>query len=340
MAKVLIAVGGSGGHLFPAQELRENLKGKADVLFAGHNLKKSAFLDRKYSFKEIQSAPFRKKNPFQFLWVLTKSFFQSLFLILNYSPDVVVGFGSYHSFPILLAARVLRKKIVLFEANTVPGKVNRFFGGLGALLAHQFPIESKIKRQTLVSSLPWGKKEIPTKEDAYRYFDLDPTLPVVLVFGGSQGAHTLNQIMPESLASIPCQVLHFTGGEEIEYQNKSVVKKFEKRMDLAYIASDVVVCRSGASTIAELLLYQKPALLIPFPFATDQHQLKNGQFLSEKVGGALLLEEKEMSSNEIRKKIQFLLENKEKLAQALSLWNANAKIDIQDLILDMTHAEK
>lgn len=123
--KVLIAAGGSGGHLFPARQLAEQLTGD-EVLFAGHHLSKSPFFEKeKIPFREIESAPLT--NKFLFLKALWKGFWQSVDLLRTVRPDVVVGFGSFHSFPVLLAATILRKKVVLFEANCSLGKVNRFF---------------------------------------------------------------------------------------------------------------------------------------------------------------------------------------------------------------------
>src|SRR3989344_1214159 len=125
--KVLIAAGGSGGHLFPAQQLAEQLQ-DCDIAFAGYKLKETPFFSReKIPFWEIASSQPRKRNWLKFLISSWKGFWQSVFLMRKFKPNVVVGFGSYHVFPVLLAAALLRKKIILFEANCALGKVNRIF---------------------------------------------------------------------------------------------------------------------------------------------------------------------------------------------------------------------
>ena len=136
--KVVIAAGGTGGHLFPAQQLAEMLGSDAEVLFAGHHLTANPFFEKR-AFVEISAHPFR----FGFFTACWKGFWQSMRMLRQFAPDVVVGFGSYHVFPILLAASVLRKKIVLFEANYALGKVNRFFSLWQRKLLFNFPFFRK-----------------------------------------------------------------------------------------------------------------------------------------------------------------------------------------------------
>ncbi len=297
--KILIAAGGTGGHLFPAQQLSEKLlkKGGCEVLFAGHKLSNSSFLERGVPFQEISSASLKKIVPF--FVASARGFWQSIKLIRRFRPDVVVGFGSFHTFPVLLAAVVLRKKIVLFEANCLLGKVNRLFAPMAAKLALQFPLPNARPKSVYVPLLPWTVKQslsVSTAE-ARTFFQLDPALLTILVFGGSQGAASINQIFPKAASllkkeGLSFQVIHLTGKEgEAFYPNEisACVKPFEKEMHLAYAAADLAVCRSGAGTLAELIRYRKPAILIPFPFAADNHQAVNGNYLAEKIGGGRLL---------------------------------------------------
>jgi UDP-N-acetylglucosamine--N-acetylmuramyl-(pentapeptide) pyrophosphoryl-undecaprenol N-acetylglucosamine transferase len=302
--RVLIAAGGTGGHLFPAQQLSERLlkEGTSEVLFAGHQLEKSPFFAHgKIPFREIRSASLKRK--FFFLKEATRGFFQSLRVIRQFQPDIVVGFGSYHSFPVLLAAAFLRKKIVLFEANCLLGKVNRLFAPVSEKIAVQFPIGEKISKQVLVPLLPWTElpSQTMSQSEARRFFQLDPELFTLLIFGGSQGAAFLNESLGPLTSLLKArgrafQVIHLTGKEPEkvaeDYRARGVqaaVKAFEKEMPIAYRAADLVICRSGAGTIAEIIRFQKPALLIPYPFAAEDHQRINGEFLSNRVGGARLL---------------------------------------------------
>jgi UDP-N-acetylglucosamine--N-acetylmuramyl-(pentapeptide) pyrophosphoryl-undecaprenol N-acetylglucosamine transferase len=281
--KVLVATGGTGGHLFPAKQLTE-LMPDAESVFAGHLLEKTPFFDRKVPYYEIPSS---NRNPL----ILLTGLFRSFRLLWRFKPDVVVGFGSFHSFPVLLAAVLLRKKIVLFEANCSVGKVNRLFMPFAKKVAFQFPL--KDKKAAYVPLLPWIGKQTTmlSAAEARKSYGLDPDVFTILVFGGSQGAIFINKTFcaAAKLLQRPFQVIHFTGKEdsEIKYEVPCVVLPFEKEMAKAYAAADLVVCRCGAGTTAELIRFQKPAILIPYPYAYD-HQRKNGEFL--KLGARVLLQ--------------------------------------------------
>lgn len=393
--KIVIAAGGSGGHLLPAQQLAILLKKDAEILFAGANLSKSPFFKREgFAFKDIASAPL--SNPFKFLYRAMLGFWQSLALLLKFRPDVVVGFGSYHSFPVLAAAVILRKKIILYEANSVLGKVNRLFFPFAHLLALQLPLEGMAKlhskpnprffrwfgffakrlwpkgyvalRKTeptkkssnlareasfaipslegthrkfrYISPFPWireDKKHV--SQEARRSYGLHFSQPVCLVFGGSQGAAFFNQSAPELLSG--CQVIHLTGKEEtVEavrylYQKKgiqAVVKSFETEMGKAYAAADFVLGRSGAGTISELIAYQIPAVLVPFPHAADDHQSANARFFCEEVKGGFWVPQN--GSDRLPQAIALCKEQLGELRESLQLFNQKKekKIELAELI--------
>lgn len=305
---ILIGAGGTGGHLFPAQQLREILGSDCEILFAGHKLKESPFFNQsRIAYREITSAPLKRG----FITALWKGFWQSISILRSFRPDVVVGFGSYHTFPLLLAAVILGKKIVLFEANSTLGKVNRFFAPFAKKIAFQFS-SSHLKGAT-VPFLPWivSKQQTISSEEARRLFGLDPKKTTLLVFGGSQGAAFLNRRVPLAIHRLNknIQVIHLTGkgGERPVYQIPSCVKEFEPHMVLAYLAADCAICRSGAGTIAELIQYHLPSLLIPFPYASEDHQTKNGRYLIEKTRGARLLLESEAAPDRLALEIEILL---------------------------------
>lgn len=303
--KVLIAAGGTGGHLFPAQQLTELLKEDCELIFAGYKLSQSHFFEKeKIPFREIPSSPIKK--PLSFFISSLKGLWKSVSLIWKWKPDVVVGFGSYHSFPVLLAAALLRKKLVLFEANCILGKVNRLFLPAAETIALQFP--AIVKKGVFVPMLPWKKKGWSgTKEEARREYGLDPSRKTILVFGGSQGASFLNEKMPEVVQGLDVQVLHLTGkGGKAEYSCSAVVKEFETEMGKAYAAADLVVCRSGAGSCAELIQFQKPSLLIPYPYAAEDHQRINGHFLTGAIGGGRMVIQKDATVERMREEIHLL----------------------------------
>lgn len=304
MLKILIATGGTGGHLFPSKQLAEQLT-DCEVIFAGHKLNESPFFDRSIPYFEITSASSLRKWP-----TLLKGFFQALKLLWKLKPNVVVGFGSFHSFPVLLAAVILRKKIVLFEANCSLGKVNHFFAPFAKKIALQFPVEHK--KAVYVPLLPWTKKRVRTQR-----YSRDPERMTILVFGGSQGATFINKTFCQAakLLKFPFRVHHLTGKEdsEIHYSVPALVKPFEEDMEAAYEIADLVVCRCGAGTTAELIRYQKPAVLIPYPYAHD-HQRKNGEYLKE---GARLLLQSEATPERLAQEIEQLRNNISLHKQAL-----------------------
>jgi UDP-N-acetylglucosamine--N-acetylmuramyl-(pentapeptide) pyrophosphoryl-undecaprenol N-acetylglucosamine transferase len=180
--------------------------------------------------------------------------------------------------------------------------------------------------------------QIPSREEAFSYFGLDPNVKTLLVFGGSQGANFLNELMPKVatllLQEMAFQVIHCTGKGNAVYQtNASCVKEFEPRMDLAYTAADIVICRSGASTVAELIRYGKPSLLIPFPYAAENHQWENAQLLADVIQGARLLKQTDASIESTRDEILALIQESPERKKALHRWNARGKIDLAAWIL-------
>ncbi len=305
MLKVLIATGGTGGHLFPSKQLAE-LLGDCEVVFAGHGLNQTPFFDRTVPYHEIVSASSKKK------WhLLLLGVWQSLRLLFRFRPDVVVGFGSFHSFPVLMAAVLMRKKIVLFEANCSLGKVNRFFAPFAQKIAFQFPV--KHPKSAYVPLLPWTKKRVQT-EPYLRH----PEGVTILVFGGSQGASFINQTFCQAAKRLkfPFQVIHLTGKEspEIAYSVPAIVKPFEPDMSAIYEIADLAVCRCGAGTTAELIQYRLPAVLIPYPYAHD-HQRKNGEYLEK---GARILLQKDATPERLAKEIEELIAHLSMHKEALS----------------------
>lgn len=298
MLKIVMATGGTGGHLFPSRQLRDELL-EHEVVFAGHGLKHSPFFDRNIPHQEIVSSSSKWG-----VFFLLKGLLQSLLLLVSFKPDLVIGFGSYHSFPVLAAAILLRKKVILFEPNCSLGKVNRFFAPFAHKIAFQFPIFHK--KAAYVPPLPWKKG--PKRLSNYQK---DPERITILVFGGSQGARFINETfcMAARELNFPFRVIHFTGKTPFEgkYLCPSIVKPFEEDMQSAYEVADLAVCRSGAGTIAELIRHQLPAVIIPYPHAHG-HQELNALFLKDAVRR---LDQKQTTPTVLAKEIESLRENLE-----------------------------
>jgi len=360
-AKILISAAGTGGHLFPAQQLARLLKAKdCSVLFAAYNLSTNNFFHKnKFEYRDISSSPFNRKRIFSFFFKTLKGFFQSVFLLLKYKPDVVVGFGSYHSFPIILSSIILRKKIVLFDSNLVLGKVNTIFSKYAEYMCVQFSLKAPLKNEILVKRLPW---EICKNDslDTHGHLDLNLKKDVftILIFGGSQGARVINDNFIDALKKVikeyKIQVVHIIGNNyDIDtvknFYNKNFVKshvaRFEDNMAKFYQMSDLVISRSGACTISELIYFEKPSILIPFKKAKNDHQFVNALFMQDEVNAASILEEEKISEDTMFYEIKSFLENDKKklltfiknIKKFKGLEDKKNKKSLTDLILELTN---
>ncbi|MES2198552.1 MAG: undecaprenyldiphospho-muramoylpentapeptide beta-N-acetylglucosaminyltransferase [Chlamydiota bacterium] len=335
---ILIAAGGTGGHLFPAQALASHLKKKDfayEIMFMGKGLATNPFFQRDlFPYKDVESAPFSRKNGIENIKALCKGTWQAFCFLRKLRPEVVVGFGSFHSFPVLLAAKLRGIPVIIFESNSIPGKVNRLFSQVAAFSTVQFPIAKKyLKGKCFEVRVPfWRFRESDSvsKEEALAYFSLSPNVCTFLVFGGSQGARFINEVFIDALQAMGSwvkhlQVIHLVGKstsqEEMKkiYQDKGIlacVKSFEENMQFAWALADVAVCRSGAATLSELIHFEVPAILIPYPSAADDHQLKNAIFMEE-IGGAFCLEEKSICTDNLRHLIEQFVDSNNKIAETM-----------------------
>lgn len=309
LKKIVITAGGTGGHLYPAQALAQQLKKQTlphEVLFVAGGLSSNRNFDQKnFPFREVACSTLLSRNPVKSLKGmknLFKGFRQSVAILKQFKPDVVVGFGSFYTASILLAARWLKIPIILHEANSVPGKANRWFSIFASTVALHFPSTAAyFKGKTVEVGLPLREGYAlgaVSKEKALAYYGLSPGLQTLLIFGGSQGARAINAMIRQCLPvfqKLGLQIIHLTGdlkmAEDLSalyaaHQIQAAVKPFEGHMQMAWSAADGFVGRSGASTIAESIEFEVPGILIPYPHATDNHQEKNADFLIEEVGSA------------------------------------------------------
>lgn len=236
----------------------------------------------------------------------------------SYRPRCVVGMGGYLTFPAVAAARCAGVPSMLHESNAILGLANRACLPFVSRVALGLPLASKPawpKPPFELTGTPVRASllKLPDAGKARERFGLDPRAPTVLVFGGSQGARGINRVAPEALkaaaASLPgLQCLHLSGPKEEEQVRaayagaalKASVLGYTQDMDAAYAAADLVICRSGASTLAELAAVKKPALLVPFPFAAANHQEANARVL-EKAGAARCLLEASLDAGSLAK---------------------------------------
>lgn len=324
--RIVIAAGGTGGHLFPAQALALGLsKNGHDVLFAGAGLKRNPYLDRnRFPCVEIKSmSPYGgKKRLLKAPWVIGAGVMQSLQFLKKNHCDLVVGFGSFHTFPLLLAAQLKRVPIILFEPNGVMGRVNRFFAKKARCIAVQFK-ETAFCDAAKQRPVAYPFLEREPEGEGYGYFNLDPSKKTLLIVGGSQGAKRVNQLvlaMTDEMARFKeaWQLIHLVGAHddpalyEEAYAKQGItacVKPFETRIALAWSIADLAICRSGAGTVAEQMHHAVPALFFPFPYATDDHQRRNAEVV-EKLGGGVCLNEKKLDIDAFQAQLRRLFENR------------------------------
>lgn len=310
--KLLIASGASAGHLYPAlafaQKLREK-EANIDIAFVSsrRNELEEKISARGFRLFFISIAPFSFKSFKEFFpafLCFIKSFLESFLIIEKFRPDVVVGFGSYVSFPVLLLAAFFKKATVIHEQNVSLGLANKglsFFVdkvAVGFKETENFPGRAKL----IFTGNPLGKSlRKAGKDEARRFFNLEDKFTILTV-GGSQGAHKINTEFKNSVDLLQkkedFQFIHLTGKSDYNDLKKDYscitirhcVFDFLEPMHLAYSLADLVVSRAGAATIAELVYFQKAALLIPYPYAGG-HQLENAYALEKEAAAIVIREE-------------------------------------------------
>ncbi len=347
MPKLLFAVGGTGGHLFPAQALARDLKHKRsdlEILFAGGRLGSNLFFNKQqFPFREVTSGSPLRTHPIKAALQIGRGILESFDLIKDFTPDLIIGFGSFYSFPLLAVARLKKIPYILVESNVLPGRVNRLFSAKAHLSAIQYEETANfLKGSTASAKMPFWSEEplYLAPADARKNYQLEPELFTLLVFGGSQGAEVINRAVADLQLNIPFQVLHLCGRNQdadalaSRYKERGIiacVKHFEEQMHLAWRAADLAICRAGAGTMAEMEAFAVPAILIPWPGATDRHQHKNAQTM-EKIGGALLHEESDI--DKLAGKVHHALERLPKMQENLKAFRAREIEGLDALVLN------
>ncbi|MFA5275898.1 MAG: undecaprenyldiphospho-muramoylpentapeptide beta-N-acetylglucosaminyltransferase [Candidatus Omnitrophota bacterium] len=347
--RILAVAGSSGGHIFPALSFLDELKEKHEnvetlLVLPKRSIQKQLMPENVYQIRYILTpkAAFRPGALFKYLLGTA----QSLEILLRYKPDLVVGFGSSDSLPLVFLAWLFRIRTMIHEQNVVPGKANRLLAKLVDRVAVSFPETAGYfninPARISVTGNPIRKGLIKVeKQEALKFFGLADKF-TLLVMGGSQGSHRINLALIDALSaldkSFDFQVIHIAGLEDAElvkqgYENLGIRAKvfsFLSEINYAYSASDLVLTRSGASVIYELIFFTKPAILIPYPFAYG-HQLKNAQVL-EKLGVARIIRDSELDYNILRDALTTLLKDAQRLSKMSSHYKEIKYADSADLL--------
>jgi UDP-N-acetylglucosamine--N-acetylmuramyl-(pentapeptide) pyrophosphoryl-undecaprenol N-acetylglucosamine transferase len=283
------------------------------------------------------------------LALLPRAFFQSWAILRKWRPDVVVGVGGYASGPLVLAAWLRRIPTALQEQNAIAGLTNRALGLFVQAAFTAFPEAGRYFARRKVHQL--GNPIRRMLMENYMRPSAKHDRLRLLVFGGSQGAHALNMRVIEALPHLAdlkdrVHITHQTGARDRDYVEKGYravgfepdVRDFITDMSAAYAESDLVVCRAGATTLAELTVCKKPSILIPFPAAADNHQLLNAKSLVE-AGAATLIEEKDLTGEVLAREIRAILANqarRERMARAAGLLGSpQAASEIADVCTEL-----
>ena len=274
------------------------------------------------------------------------SFMRAFRLIRSYGPDVVVGMGSYASFAVVQTAALLGVPTVIHEQNAVPGRANRILGRRASAVALTFEEAASWfpAGRTHVTGLPvrdgMGSAD---RSEAFEFFGLEPNKRTLLVLGGSQGALSLNTAVQQAAQTWlenGIQILHITGASHFEQARKHArrgyaVQPYVERMDLAYSACDLALCRAGAGTMAELAVCGVPSILVPYPYAADNHQEANARVFSA-AGASVVISDRELRSGAAVALVLELMRYEERLRAmslcARKLARPRAAEDICDII--------
>ncbi|PYX85574.1 MAG: undecaprenyldiphospho-muramoylpentapeptide beta-N-acetylglucosaminyltransferase [Acidobacteria bacterium] len=348
--RAILAGGGTGGHVIPALAIGHCLKQLygTQVLFVGtaRGIETRLVPNAGFALRLVQvgalknvSLAIRLKTALD----LPRAIFESSRIISEFRPDVMIGVGGYASGPAMLAAALHSVPTVAFEPNVVPGFANRLVAPMVAAAAVHFEETGRYFRRFQVTGVPVRRAffGIAGKRTG-------APRPTLLVFGGSQGAHAINQVAIESLAALRARVpelyiIHQTG--ERDYNDVQAaylaaggcaeIYPFIDDMPGMFARSDLLLCRSGASTVAEVMAAGKPALFVPFPRAADDHQKRNAELL-ERAGAAVMLEEASMNRERLVESVGALLGDRVRLEKMSVAARSLAHPDAAREIAEMT----
>jgi UDP-N-acetylglucosamine--N-acetylmuramyl-(pentapeptide) pyrophosphoryl-undecaprenol N-acetylglucosamine transferase len=316
--KFIISGGGTGGHIYPAIAIANELKNRfpdAEFLFVGANdkMEMQKVPQAGYAIEGLWIAGIQRKITLQnamFPMKLLSSLLKSRSIIKNFKPNAVIGTGGFASGPLLQMANSMNIPTVIQEQNSYPGITNKILSKKANTICVAYEnLERFFPKEKIVFTGNPVRQDIldidSKRSEALSYFNLDDNKKTLLVIGGSLGARRINQLMAKEIDFLlannlqiiwQCGNLYMSEYKQFsEVENVQVIS-FIDRMDLIYAAADFVISRAGASSVSELCLVGKPTLFIPSPNVAEDHQTKNAKAITDK-NGALLLKESELDSN-------------------------------------------
>jgi UDP-N-acetylglucosamine--N-acetylmuramyl-(pentapeptide) pyrophosphoryl-undecaprenol N-acetylglucosamine transferase len=331
--RVLIAGGGTGGHVFPGIAVAEELRARlgAEVRFVGssYGIERNAVPRAGFPVELLPIRGLRREGITALartLWLLPVSLAGALRAVRRFAPDLVIGVGGYASVPPVLAAVLCRIPVVLLEQNAAPGLSTRLLARFARRVCVSFAATERAlggTRVVLTGNPIRGLRAAAGSASNRQAEQGEPRKLHVLVFGGSAGAHRLNTVVPGglALAGAPLSIVHQTGAADYEAVRAAYaaagldaeVRAFIDDMAAQYARADLAICRAGATTLAELAAFGIPAILVPFPFAAGDHQRQNAEALVE-AGAAWMVLDRELDARRIAELVAAVRAAPERLA--------------------------
>ncbi|MDI6602145.1 MAG: undecaprenyldiphospho-muramoylpentapeptide beta-N-acetylglucosaminyltransferase [Thermoanaerobacteraceae bacterium] len=337
--KVLIAGGGTGGHIYPGVAIAKELKekdSKVEILFVGteNGLENKIVPKEGFNLKTIRSRGFNRKAMFDNFKTLTINILglQDAYRIVSeFKPNIAIGTGGYVTGPVILICSLMNIKTIIHESNVIPGVTNKILSIFVNIIALSYEDTKKylkgVERKIIVTGNPVRKDLFNyNKIESKHSLGFDAQKPLIVSVGGSRGASNINRAVLNYLQKfLPAdlQFLFITGENQYENITKQIdisahknvkIIPYAYNMPLVYAAADLIICRAGAMTISELAACAKPSILIPSPFVAENHQEYNARAL-EKVGAAKVILEKDLNEDILRNYINEVIYNREKLKE-------------------------
>ena len=356
--RFIISGGGTGGHIYPAVAIANELKSRfpeAEFLFVGakDKMEMQKVPQAGYAIKGLWISGIQRKltlDNAMFPFKLLSSMWNSFRIIKSFKPDVVIGTGGFASGAVLKAASMLNIPTVIQEQNSYPGITNKLLAKKANKICVAYENLERFfpKDKMILTGNPVRQDLIneASKSEAISYFKLDANKKTLLVLGGSLGARRINQLIEKELDFLlsqniqiiwQCGKLYLNDYSKYNEKDNVQVVAFIDRMDLVYAAADVVISRSGASSVSELCIVGKPTIFIPSPNVAEDHQTKNAKAISDK-NGAILIKESELDA-QFEKVFSDLISNESKQAELSQnikkLAKPNATKDIVEEIIKL-----
>lgn len=333
--KIILTGGGTGGHLYPALAIAEEFQhqGGQQILFVGtkRGIESRVVPEYGYAFKSVWIAGWKRGKWLANILVPFKlfvSFFQALQIHIQYRPDMVIGTGGYVCWPLLFTAVLLGKKTALQEQNAYPGVVTRVLSRYVNRVYLSFESSTRFfkrRNHLLFCGNPTrGNMAVENVKDARNNFQITTKDRVLFVFGGSQGAKAINEFVLSNIQTFmddkTVKLIWVTGPRWAEsirsqiskYGDRILLYPYLKEMHLAYHACDLILCRAGATTIAEITRIGIPVIFIPFAASAGGHQKENAKAMVDS-GAAVMVEEKNLGRINLANEIVDLIKDKKKL---------------------------